>query len=182
LAGSSNTIIYLHGDHLGSVSVLTNSTGGGPINQEFDPWGSVIAGSHNITTKNFTGQHLDGTGLLFYNARYYDPTIGRFLSADTIVPGITASSGGTPATVGHTRDTIIRTLTVAFHEEEFITQVGEENRSTFWFQRSDDERKKDPRPWGPHQPQALNRYSYTLNNPLRYTDPTGHWTFSNQCC
>jgi RHS repeat-associated protein len=28
----------------------------------------------------------------------------------------------------------------------------------------------------PGNPQALNRYSYTLNNPLRYTDPTGHFT------
>jgi RHS repeat-associated protein len=27
----------------------------------------------------------------------------------------------------------------------------------------------------PGNPQALNRYSYTLNNPVRYTDPTGHW-------
>jgi len=26
----------------------------------------------------------------------------------------------------------------------------------------------------PVNPQALNRYSYVLNNPLRYTDPTGH--------
>ncbi|MCO6452039.1 MAG: RHS repeat-associated core domain-containing protein [Caldilineales bacterium] len=26
----------------------------------------------------------------------------------------------------------------------------------------------------PGNPQSLNRYSYTLNNPLRYTDPTGH--------
>jgi len=25
----------------------------------------------------------------------------------------------------------------------------------------------------PGDPQALNRYSYVLNNPLRYTDPTG---------
>ena len=24
-------------------------------------------------------------------------------------------------------------------------------------------------------PQSLNRYSYVLNNPLRYTDPTGQW-------
>jgi hypothetical protein len=24
-------------------------------------------------------------------------------------------------------------------------------------------------------PQSLNRYSYTLNNPLKYNDPTGHW-------
>jgi len=27
----------------------------------------------------------------------------------------------------------------------------------------------------PGNPQALNRYSYTLNNPLKYNDPTGHW-------
>ena len=26
----------------------------------------------------------------------------------------------------------------------------------------------------PFNPQALNRYGYVLNNPLRYTDPTGH--------
>jgi RHS repeat-associated protein len=26
----------------------------------------------------------------------------------------------------------------------------------------------------PTNPQSLNRYSYTLNNPLRYNDPTGH--------
>ena len=28
----------------------------------------------------------------------------------------------------------------------------------------------------PANPQSLNRYSYTLNNPLRYTDPSGHFT------
>lgn len=27
----------------------------------------------------------------------------------------------------------------------------------------------------PGKPQALNRYAYTLNNPLKYTDPSGHW-------
>lgn len=30
-----------------------------------------------------------------------------------------------------------------------------------------------------YDPQSWNRYTYTLNNPLRYTDPTGMYTWSN---
>ncbi len=55
------------------------------------------------------------------NARYYVPAIGRFASADTIVPD-------------------------------------------------------------PAEPQSFNRYSYTLNNPLRYTDPTGHCAEDDDAC
>jgi len=38
------------------------------------------------TDEKFTGQRLDGTGLYYYNARYYDPTIGRFISPDNVAP------------------------------------------------------------------------------------------------
>ncbi len=38
------------------------------------------------TDRTYTGQKADGTGLLYYNARYYDPTLGTFLSPDTVVP------------------------------------------------------------------------------------------------
>jgi hypothetical protein len=27
----------------------------------------------------------------------------------------------------------------------------------------------------PGNPQYLNRYSYVRNNPVRFSDPTGHW-------
>jgi hypothetical protein len=30
----------------------------------------------------------------------------------------------------------------------------------------------------PGNPQALNRYAYVYNNPLKYTDPSGHWVES----
>ena len=36
--------------------------------------------------RNYTGQRLDDTGLLYYGARYYDPAAGRFLSPDTLIP------------------------------------------------------------------------------------------------
>jgi RHS repeat-associated protein len=41
----------------------------------------------NCFAWRFTGQREDATiGLYFYNARYYDPKLGRFIQADTIVP------------------------------------------------------------------------------------------------
>lgn len=56
--------------------------------QGFTPWGELRAGGGDVaqTTRDFTGQLKDGTGLLFYHARYYDPKLGRFLSADTVAP------------------------------------------------------------------------------------------------
>ena len=84
---SSNlgTIVYMHSDHLGSVSMTTSATGTVAQTQEFDPWGAVKAGGITSVSYNYTGQRLDGTGLLFYNARYYDPQLARFTSADTII-------------------------------------------------------------------------------------------------
>ncbi|MDT8447829.1 MAG: RHS repeat-associated core domain-containing protein [bacterium] len=36
----------------------------------------------------FTGQEMDdSTGLIYYNARYYDPSIGRFISPDSVIDG-----------------------------------------------------------------------------------------------
>ena len=37
--------------------------------------------------ESFTGQRLAEAGLYFYNARFYAPALGRFVQADTIIPG-----------------------------------------------------------------------------------------------
>ncbi|MDY6833274.1 MAG: RHS repeat-associated core domain-containing protein [Chloroflexota bacterium] len=105
---------YVHQDHLSGTSLTTDSSGTLVAQVEYFPFGEIRSEIGLLDTdKLFTGQRLDGTGLYYYNARYYDPTIGRFISADTIVPDWT-------------------------------------------------------------NPQSLNRYSYCLNNPLRYTDPSGN--------
>lgn len=38
----------------------------------------------SYTNRGFTGQYADATGLDYYNARYYDPIAGVFLSADPV--------------------------------------------------------------------------------------------------
>ncbi|MCW5859249.1 MAG: DUF11 domain-containing protein [Caldilineales bacterium] len=115
---STGTVNYLLGDHLGSQA-LTLTSAGARLNTNTElrymPYGAAryTAGT-TPTSFNFTGQRKDsGSGLLFYNARWYDPAIGRFLAADTLVPS-------------------------------------------------------------PGNPQSLNRYSYVLNNALKYVDPSGH--------
>src|SRR5688572_4912224 len=69
-------------------------------------------------------------------------------------------------------------LTVDFHEPGFVATLKGEHafraQKGFWFQLDDEGKQQAKSPWGPANPQALNRYSYVLNNPLRYVDPTGH--------
>lgn len=40
-SGASQSVVYLHGDHLGSVSMATDSSGNRVSKQDFDPWGKV---------------------------------------------------------------------------------------------------------------------------------------------
>ncbi|MER3448077.1 MAG: hypothetical protein C4291_15190, partial [Candidatus Dadabacteria bacterium] len=111
----------LHGDHLGSTSLVTNNSSGIVSQSRYFPYGGTRYQSGVTPTDyRFTGQRQENAlgpanyELYDYQARFYDPLLGRFLSADTIVPG-----------------------------------AG--------------------------NPQALNRFSYVYNSPLRYIDPSGHW-------
>ncbi|MGB8648692.1 MAG: RHS repeat-associated core domain-containing protein, partial [Anaerolineae bacterium] len=109
------TVYYLHNDHLSGTNVVTNQSGGFVSRQTYYAFGTIrtVEGT-TPTDYGFTGQKFDSSdALMYYGTRYYDPQLGRFLQADTIMAG-----------------------------------AG--------------------------NPQHFNRYSYTLNNPLRYMDPSGH--------
>lgn len=122
LYGGSDTnrvAYYYHEDSLNSSSAL--SSGGSPATQVevnvYYPFGRMQTASPQAgfqVSRRFTGQVFDAeSGLYYYNARFYDPELGRFIQPDDRIPDL-------------------------------------------------------------RNPQSYNRYSYCLNNPLRYTDPDGH--------
>lgn len=82
--GEDTTLKYIHQDSLSSTSVMSADDDTFDSSMTFYPFGSARSGSVN-TDKQFTGQRLEGTSLYYYDARYYDPAIGRFISADTVV-------------------------------------------------------------------------------------------------
>ncbi|MBI5224542.1 RHS repeat-associated core domain-containing protein [Candidatus Micrarchaeota archaeon] len=105
-------MFYYHPDHLGSTTLVTNSSRGIAEETSYRPFGEVLLDGKSKHL--YTGKELDSeSGLYYYGARYYNPVIGQFTQPDTIIPN-------------------------------------------------------------PYDPQSLNRYSYVLNNPYKYTDPTGH--------
>jgi len=106
---------YFHQDHLGSATQTSDSNGDAAETTEYLPFGAMWVHSGTVVSNyKYTDQELDPeSGLYNYDARLYDPLIGRFISADSIV-------------------------------QDFF------------------------------DPQLINRYTYCRNNPLIYSDPSGH--------
>jgi hypothetical protein len=69
-------------------------------------------------------------------------------------------------------------LTIDFHEPALLAGAAADNADVqargWYFARDGRARGARPDPSGPANPQALNRYSYVLNAPMGYTDPSGH--------
>lgn len=121
---AGSTLTYLHPDQVGSPSLVTcgeaagcggAGLGAATARRGHLPFGGVRYQTGQLPTdRGYAGQTRDAaTGLAHYQARYYLAELGRFIAADTWVPG-------------------------------------------------------------PGGPQNFNRLAYARNNPLRYTDLTGH--------
>ena len=79
---------YIHSDHLGSSSYITDTDGEVSQHVEYVPFGEVfieeLSSSAKLNTPFlFNGKELDEeTGLYYYGARYYDPRTSLWLSTD----------------------------------------------------------------------------------------------------
>jgi RHS repeat-associated protein len=91
---SATNTYYAVKDHLGSVQALVNVSGSVVESYTYDAWGVTTiknAGGAVITTSAYGNRYMfqgreysTSTGLYNFRARWYAPTIGRWLSKDPI--------------------------------------------------------------------------------------------------
>ncbi|PKA16554.1 RHS repeat-associated core domain-containing protein [Leptospira haakeii] len=89
--------LFLHPDHLGSITMATDGNGnriaggdqGGASHISYKPYGEIQrndSSGPDVFRYKYNGQEEDKeTGLYYFKARYYDPLIGRFLQADSVM-------------------------------------------------------------------------------------------------
>lgn len=78
---------YYHYDGLGSVRQLTDNSGTVIANYTYDSFGNSVASVSSVANNyGFTGEQQFGEAddLVFLRARYYDTSVGRFISRDPI--------------------------------------------------------------------------------------------------
>ncbi len=136
LSGANTGIFYSLSDHLGSSSLITNSTGSITEVADYKPYGSI---SYSNITQNigdhykFTGKELDSeNGLSYFGARYYGQANGRFMAIDPVMFSL-ASDERTQQKTGAKQQQLLA------------------------------------------DPQSLNSYAYSRNNPVILVDPDGKW-------
>ena len=108
---------YIFSDHLGSTALVTDGSMDRISEMRYNPWGGIRYSIGTTPADNaytYTGQRQEADlGLMFYNARWYDPYLNQFLTPDSIIPDL-------------------------------------------------------------YNPIDYDRYTYARNNPIRYSDPSGH--------
>jgi RHS repeat-associated protein len=84
ITDTGDELLFIHTDHLGSSVRMTDTSGEVVQSIAYDPFGKTVftAGTKNPSYQ-FTDQEFDTEiGLYYYDARYYDPELGRFIQAD----------------------------------------------------------------------------------------------------
>ncbi len=89
---ATNELFFIHQDHLGSTTAITDESGDVVQQTRSFPYGTERINAdldRIITERSYTAQIRDNvTSLYYYKARYYDSVLGTFVSADTVNDGV----------------------------------------------------------------------------------------------
>jgi RHS repeat-associated protein len=90
------TVKYFHSDHLGSTRLVTDSSGQPTFESDYKPFGQD-ANATGTEKYTFTGQYSEADiGLYYFGARWYDASLGRFISEDPIKGSMLSSQSQNP--------------------------------------------------------------------------------------
>lgn len=85
-AYSSESVTYYYTDQQGTPLATVNASTSAITTIDYRPYGSQVLGATQ-DGPSFTGHVTDAdSGLVYMQARYYDPSIGRFISTDPSPP------------------------------------------------------------------------------------------------
>jgi len=88
----ADVVEYIHTDALGSPVAVTDQAAQVVERTTYEPYGNVI-GRANNDRQGYTGHVMDSaTGLTYMQQRYYDSTVGRFLSVDPVTVDVKVAS------------------------------------------------------------------------------------------
>ena len=87
-AAHAGTVTYVYTDPQGTPLAEANASGVITATFDYAPYGSQAMGSPP-SGPGYTGHVNDpDTGLVYMQARYYDPVVGRFISTDPVGPAV----------------------------------------------------------------------------------------------
>lgn len=151
-------LYFYHPDHLGSTGYVTDTNGKIYQHIEYFPFGETWVEQASNTQRTpylFSAKELDEeTGLYYFGARYFDPRASVWQSADAAIVGYLPFD---PNQEGSNR---------LMQTDRTLYQLKLKTPMAYWG-------KTLPGRGGVFNPGNLNLYSYGLQNPLVYTDPTG---------
>lgn len=144
-ASTSSKTRYLHKDHLGSITVITDNAGNVVEEFSFDPWGKRRAANLSELTSILGAWH----------------TLNSYEKANlTISASLLASTTTNQGFTGH--EQLDGVGLIHMNGRVYDAEIGRFISA-------------DPHVQDITNMQSLNRYSYVQNNPLSYTDPSGYF-------
>lgn len=145
--GSPREIVYRCDDPQGRTRLYGSASGAVLARFDYDPYGLPLAADHTEWAA-LTGRiWYPEIGLYWFGARWYSPTLGRFLTPDSYTGAPDDERLVNPFTPGSAS---------ALRQADARAQILNE-----WLK----------------QPRVRNRYAYCANDPVGRSDPNGHWSF-----